>query len=202
MAKKTNKTNIDVSKNGDLMPLPKEPDALCNARLRYKGGYCSKGAGWGTDHEGTGRCKDHGGAANVGRPKKSYAASEFAPGDVLKKFEAIVEADPFSLTNVDNEITALRAIFYEYLKKCAEENKLPHPEDLNKYVSTFHKLVDLKNKLETKAQPHTVKTNIFILYVNQINTIIRKHIDDPKILNAIADDLEALSLPEADNERS
>ncbi|MBD3194316.1 MAG: hypothetical protein GF317_04625 [Candidatus Lokiarchaeota archaeon] len=33
----------------------------CNARLKKKDAYCSKAAGWGTDHLGYGRCKLHGG---------------------------------------------------------------------------------------------------------------------------------------------
>lgn len=44
------------------------PDDTCNARKRLKKGqatpknpYCSRPAGWGTDHLGIGRCKLHGG---------------------------------------------------------------------------------------------------------------------------------------------
>jgi len=33
----------------------------CNARKTGGDGYCKQPAGWGTDHNGTGRCKFHGG---------------------------------------------------------------------------------------------------------------------------------------------
>lgn len=37
------------------------PRALCGATRKHDGGTCSRGAGWGTDHPGTGHCKFHGG---------------------------------------------------------------------------------------------------------------------------------------------
>ena len=40
---------------------PKDPDEHCNARKTDGSGYCQHPAGWGTDHNGRGRCKFHGG---------------------------------------------------------------------------------------------------------------------------------------------
>lgn len=39
----------------------RQPTDKCNARKRKGGGYCSRPAGWGTDHPEVGRCKLHGG---------------------------------------------------------------------------------------------------------------------------------------------
>jgi hypothetical protein len=44
----------------DRLPF-KPPGAKCNSRLNRSDGYCTNGAGVGTDHEGWGRCSLHGG---------------------------------------------------------------------------------------------------------------------------------------------
>lgn len=46
--------------------LPKrDPDKDCNALIKDRTAYCSKPAGWGTDHAGFGRCKRHGGSTEL-----------------------------------------------------------------------------------------------------------------------------------------
>lgn len=200
---KNNKTNIGITKNGELKPEWKEATSTCNARLKNATGYCGKPAGEGTDHEGTGRCKDHGGAKGTGRPKQNFQASEFAPNEVLQRFEQISELDPTSILNIDNEITSLRSIFYRYLKTCEEKQKMPHPDDLKKYTDCLAKMVDIKQKAEAKAAATKYLTpNVFILYVNNITNILRKHIQDPSLLNRIADELEGLDIPQVSDESS
>jgi hypothetical protein len=198
---KNNKTNIPVNKDGDLKPIPLKPTVTCNARLRYNTGYCQRLAGWETNHEGTGRCKDHGGLS-FGQPRKAFSATELLKPEqteILSKLETILETNPESIANSDNEITVLRSIFYEYLQKCKREQKLPNPNDLKKFTDCLAKMMEIKSKFEAKPNPKTVKANIFILYVNQINNILKKHIQDSNLLNSIADDLEKLSLPVEEN---
>lgn len=200
---KNNKTNIGVTGDGNLKPEFREPTSTCNARLRYVGGYCQKIAGAGTDHEGSGRCKDHGGASGSGRPKQAFNPSEFAPTDeTLKRFEQISESDPTTILNIDNEIITLRSIFYRYLKACEEKQKMPHPDDLKKYTDCLAKMVDIKNKSEAKSTQKHLTPNVFIVYVNNITNILRKHIQDPGLLNRIADELEGLEVPQATDEPS
>ncbi|MEF8887327.1 MAG: HGGxSTG domain-containing protein [Haloarculaceae archaeon] len=43
-------------------------DTICGATTR-DGDPCKRPAGWGTDHVGEGRCKQHGGAEGSGAPK-------------------------------------------------------------------------------------------------------------------------------------
>lgn len=45
---------------------------LCGAKKRTGEGTCTRPAGWGTDHVGTGRCKLHGGCT----PRHSKVGSE------------------------------------------------------------------------------------------------------------------------------
>ena len=197
------KTKIDVTETGKLLPVKKEPDQLCNARLRYKDGYCIRPAGDDTDHVGIGRCKEHGGA-NLGRPRVSFSPTEFDENDILKRLEVIVESDPSSIAVVDNEVTMLRSVFYRYMKTCSEQgHKLPNPSDLKKFTDALAKMLEIKAKLEHRNTPKTqiINTNVFVLYVTQINNILKKHIQDGDLLNRIADDLENLQLPELTDDK-
>jgi len=200
-SKKLKKTQIDVNDTGKLLPVKKEPDQLCNARLRWKDGYCPRPAGEDTDHPGTGRCREHGGSS-LGRPKVTFSPAEFDENAILKRLESVVEADPSSIAVVDNEITMLRSVFYRYMKVCNDqEHKLPNPSDLKKFTDALAKMLEIKSKLEHKFTPKTqiINTNVFVLYVSQINNILKKHIQDGDLLNRIADDLENLELPELNN---
>lgn len=194
---KKSKLKIDVNETGKLLPVKKEPDQLCNARLRYKDGYCTRPAGDGTEHPGTGRCREHGGSS-LGRPRVTFSPTEFDENDILKRLETIVESDPSSIAIVDNEITMLRSVFYRYMKTCNDqEHKLPNPADLKKFTDALAKMLEIKSKLDSRSTPKTqITNNVFVLYVTQINNILKRHIQDGDLLNRIADDLENLQLPE------
>jgi len=193
--RKSNKTNIEVGKDGNLRPLQREPGELCNARLNYGDGYCTNPAGFGTTHPGTGRCKIHGGAS-LGRPKKSFSVIEFDENEILKKLDKVADSDPSSISVVDNEITMLRSVFYRYMKACHDNGgKLPDPDDLKKFTDALAKMLDIKAKLELRSSGPRVTANVFIVYVQQINNILKRHIRDSDLLNRIADDLEGLRVP-------
>ena len=200
-SKKSLKTNLDANETGKVTVGKKEPDQMCNGRTRFSDGYCTRPAGDGTDHPGTGRCHDHGGS-NMGRPRVSFSPTEFDENEILKRLEGIVETDPSSIAIVDNEITMLRSVFYRYMKSCNDqEHKLPNPLDLKNFTGALAKMLEIKAKLESRNTPKTqiINTRIFVLYVNQINTILKKHIQDGDLLNRIADDLEHLQVPELPN---
>jgi hypothetical protein len=50
--------------------MTKHQGPFCGGKLRKKDGTCEQPAGWGTEHQGTGRCKLHGGCA----PSSNVAA--------------------------------------------------------------------------------------------------------------------------------
>jgi hypothetical protein len=201
---KKSKIKIDVTETGKLLPVKKEPDQLCNARLRYTDGYCNRPAGENTDHLGTGRCREHGGA-NIGRPRVTFSPTEFDENAILKRLETVVESDPTSIAIVDNEITMLRSVFYRYLKTCNDqEHKLPNPSDLKKFTDALAKMLEIKYKLESRNTPkkQIITNTVFVLYVTQINNILKKHIQDGDLLNRIANDLENLQLAELNDDKS
>jgi hypothetical protein len=76
---------------------PKEPDHHCNGKVRGRvsaddgaAAYCSKVAGWGTNHVGVGRCKWHGGASETYDNK----ANELLAKAALEQYGIPVEVDP------------------------------------------------------------------------------------------------------------
>ena len=55
----------------------------CGARARSTGGRCRKPAGWGTDHNGVGRCRLHGGATPI-RSGKYSKVTRYSLADLLR----------------------------------------------------------------------------------------------------------------------
>lgn len=77
-------------------------DATCNARLARSAGYCDAIAGEGTDHEGVGRCRLHGGLS----PKKKTAPLDMfravGLGPIIDLAENMTHDDQEYLYEVSN----------------------------------------------------------------------------------------------------
>lgn len=65
---------------------PKDPDEKCNARKTDGSGYCGQPAGWGTDHNGHGRCKFHGGSTQ-NQEKNLISDLQDAAGDAALAYK-------------------------------------------------------------------------------------------------------------------
>lgn len=75
----------------DPRHISKPPDQFCNGKMKGRiNEYCHKGAGWGTDHPGVGRCKMHGGAA----PTYKAEAMALAAGQAVEQYGLPREIDP------------------------------------------------------------------------------------------------------------
>lgn len=78
-----------------------EQSEMCGAATR-DGGECQRRAGWGTDHVGEGRCKQHGGrgGAPEGEDHGQYEHGAFAEkieaDDIISAFEDAADADNLS----------------------------------------------------------------------------------------------------------
>lgn len=75
----------------------KQPDNRCKGKVRGKNStddgdlaYCPRGAGWGTDHAGTGRCKHHGGAA----PTYKVQVEQIMLEQAVEQYGLPTEVDP------------------------------------------------------------------------------------------------------------
>lgn len=88
-------------------PLP--PTKRCNGKVRGKvstidgdRAYCSQPAGHGTDHQGFGRCRYHGGAA----PQYGKAAQKLAAEDAVATYGLPQKTDPHTALMEELERTA------------------------------------------------------------------------------------------------
>jgi hypothetical protein len=86
----------------------------CGAKTR-SGNKCNKSAGWGTDHNGTGRCKLHGGASK-GAPKGSQNALKHGIYARLFKPEELDAAADMAGT-VDTELAIARLQLRNLIEK-------------------------------------------------------------------------------------
>lgn len=84
---------------------------VCGGKTRAGGG-CTRPAGWGTDHVGTGRCKLHGGGIGTGRPiiHGRYSTKRLSLYSKLEQFYN----DP-AAGDLRSELALLRALLQEQL---------------------------------------------------------------------------------------
>lgn len=83
---------------------------ICGATTR-DGGQCQRVAGWGTDHKGQGKCKQHGGATPIKHGRYSDIERDRI-SDLLQKFEE--DDDPLDILS---EIAAARALLQDFIER-------------------------------------------------------------------------------------
>ena len=94
---------------------------ICLASLRTdeeKDTYCSRKAGWGTSHPGTGRCKHHGGRAGEGILTTRY--SSWTKSRLREQFESFI-TDP-DLLDLGPELAVQRTILKEAILAYEKEH--------------------------------------------------------------------------------
>jgi hypothetical protein len=98
-------------------PVAKPKGPKCGGKLLKREGYCTRPAGWGTQHAGVGKCKLHGGCA----PSSNVAgAQEQARTEVMRLgFEPV--ADPLAqLASVAGELVAVKDRLREHVERLTE----------------------------------------------------------------------------------
>lgn len=90
---------------------------VCGARKKRGTGDCTRPAGWGTPHPGTGRCKLHGGCA----PSSVTAGIETRAERLLYKHDAAPVADPLeALQRLAGRALALEEAFGQLVNDLTE----------------------------------------------------------------------------------
>jgi hypothetical protein len=102
----------------------KSADKYCNARkVRDENGsplasYCKKIAGWGTNHPGTGRCRNHGGSSQ-GAPIVHGLYSKKVRRTISEEIARISSSPNF--LNLYEELALCKAAFSDLLGKLGEK---------------------------------------------------------------------------------
>ena len=141
---------------------------LCGAKRRGTDETCKKPAGWGTDHNGRGKCKYHGGATPSGPNSVHFKSGIYADafkGDFLAHYEATMGDDkPFELLP---EFNAQRAMYRAFVEKVTGSEKV----DLDTMEKTIHlsetvirtaaKIIEARNKTAlTGAEIEFIQTGL------------------------------------------
>lgn len=90
---------------------------FCGAKTRADG-HCQKPAGWGTPHNGVGRCRLHGGAEGTGRPVTHGRYSVKHRASLEGKVQQFLH-DP-APGDLNAELALIRALLQDYLERFVE----------------------------------------------------------------------------------
>jgi len=171
----------------------KDAGTKCNGRIRTsREGYCKKPAGWGTYHNGTGRCRVHG-----GNNKSTHGL--FAQHNMPSLKEAIASAakDPKTYL-IDTQLALQQGSLNEFIS-WLENSADGELTDENR--SMLLALSDLVSKtLERKAriestQQHTMRIEALEPILNGVIETIRRFVPDEKTREAIAQALVVIPMP-------
>lgn len=126
---------------------------LCGAKRHNTDETCRKPAGWGTDHNGRGRCKYHGGATPSGPKSAHFKHGRYADAfkeKMAEKFNEIAnEPEPFDLLP---ELYVQRTMLQSYLRTIGKKETFVLAEveaviDMAETVAkTAAKIMDTRNK--------------------------------------------------------
>jgi hypothetical protein len=141
-----------------------------NRSKQRKSEWCTKTAGWGTDHVGIGACKLHGGC----NPIKHGYDSEIMRERLGNTFERF-KNDP-NIGAVDGEVALLRGLVQKAIEKGKEG------EDVASLTEKVVKAVETMAKIRQKFGI-TIETVNRI--TEQMGVVVSRHVKDPAILAAI-----------------
>jgi hypothetical protein len=180
------------------MPPNGHPETCCNARTsdapedapkadvgEWAGeGYCRRAAGEGTDHNGEGRCRYHGGAHN-GRPVETGLHSNLRAE--LREFvtEAASMDSPGDLTG---ELAVLRGLLYRWLEGKDDPDK-GDIEAAHKLLKEIRRTSDTIHKQMTRERLTKEEENELL---NSVASIIRTYVPEADRDDAL-DELAAVA---------
>jgi hypothetical protein len=95
----------------------RQPLPLCGAAHTKRSGTCKHPAGWGTDHPGEGKCKNHGGVGQ--KPSTRYQLTNASP--TLQAAIQQQQADPDPL-NLLPDLMLARSILHEAIERHSTTN--------------------------------------------------------------------------------
>lgn len=154
---------------------------LCGAKRRGTNETCKKPAGWGTDHNGRGRCKYHGGATPSGPQSANFKHGGYADvflNEYKAHYEAVAENDqPFELLP---EFLAQRAMYRAYLKKVTEQEGGASLEEMGNSIQLADTVINAASKI-IKARNDSALTIAEVEFIQAgLKSAIEKYVDAEK----------------------
>lgn len=132
--------------------------------------YCSKPAGWGTDHVGAGACKLHGGCNPIDHGGYSATARKTL-GGAFERFKN----DP-NIASVEDEVAILRGLVERALEAKRDG------EDIATLVDRVVRAVETMNKIRQKFG---MTMEVFLRVTGQMGAIVAAVVQDSDALAEI-----------------
>lgn len=151
-----------------------------NRSKQRKNEWCTKTAGWGTDHAGSGACRLHGGCNPIKHGYDSEIIRERL-GDSFQRFK-----DDPNIATVDGEVAILRGIVEKAIKDGKEG------EDVASLTEKVVRAVETMGKIKAKFGI-TMETLNYV--TSRMGTVVEEHVKDADILRAIEDGWKSIVLP-------
>lgn len=185
-----------------------KPFPICGSRTRQdiSQPFCTQKAGWGTSHEGEGRCKLHGGSSPAGVHQPNYKNGRYArrmKGELKKRLESMetVESD---VLDVIPELQVSQAVFsvnLERFEKMLDAGELEKKKDLLEYVGFIQTearsiVATVKDIIQMRNESAITKAELVYLR-DGLKRAIEKHIPDVDKQRAFLADLREF-LPTTD----
>jgi hypothetical protein len=180
----------------------------CGAKTR-SGSPCQKGAGWGTDHAGEGRCKLHGGASPIRSGRYSvitrdsirdlveHFESDESPLDVLPELAHVRALLSDFINRYEEIVDALMAWNAAEYREAQDQKRKPRPqrlpslEDAILFLRTAAKIAQDEKKLQLE---NAVSRKDLLRIFTEQRRVLENEIQDPGLRQRILDGFRSIAL--------
>lgn len=158
---------------------------ICGATSKSTGKACPRVAGWGTDHKGTGKCRNHGGCT----PSKHGLYSTVIPAEYREKYEELRQAP--NMNSLMDELAYLRIVLMRLEAKHGSKMSVAlgeiEVEPLQIIADTIEQIsrvVKRKNDME-EGTKITFSLSDLKEFSEAITQAVVKHVSHPDTIAAI-----------------
>lgn len=167
-----------------ILPGKIKSQPICLRQIhKVPGYYCTRTAGMGTDHVGSGACRKHGGCNNITAATKITTGRNAVStrNRLAADVDIYLNMDRDKLLDLTSEFALLRAVLDEYMAQFPtpqEDHYYPAIDRLQSVIGTLGTLVDKMSKISNRS----VLTTAQVLYLRAtIVDIFMRYIDDPSM---------------------
>lgn len=152
----------------------------CGSKKRRQNSFCTQPAGWGTDHQGTGRCKLHGGSTPITHGRYSKVIRERL-GEALERHEK--DPDPLNLLP---ELHLARTLAERYIEKYDKAETMG--------IDLLGRIADLVDTIHKQRQKTGISLEALQRVVDQLGVSVARHVKDPAVLAAIESEWAGIAI--------